>query len=107
MTTRISRFLLHILLDIRVPLCTEPVPYGRLLGFRRDSHGLIGELERRSSVPIVKSVAQYRDSLPADSAAKKILEIDVRAQDLHGLAFTGEQVMKAGRDYTVPMAIVG
>ncbi len=107
MTTRISRFLLHILLDIRAPLCTEPVPYGRLLGFRRDSHGLIGELERRSSVPIVKSVAQYRDSLPADSAAKKILEIDMRAQDLHGLAFTGEQVMKAGRDYTVPMAIVG
>ena len=107
MTTRISRFLLQILLDIREPLCTEPVPYGRLLGFRRDSHGLIGELERRSSVPIVKSVAQYRDSLPADSAAKKILEIDVRAQDLHGLAFTGEQVMKAGRDYTVPMAIVG
>lgn len=107
MTTRISRFLLHILLDIRNLLCTEPVPYGRLLGFRRGSYGLIGELERRSSLPIVKSVAAYRDSLPGDSAARKILEIDVRAQDIHGLAFRGEQVTKAGRDYTMPMVIVG
>mgnify|MGYP003292268439 CR=1 FL=1 len=105
MTTRISRFLLQILLDMS--LCTEPVPYGRLLGFRRDSSKLIGELERRSSVPVVKSVAAYRGSLSDDSVAKKMLETDIRAQDLHGLAFTGEQVVKAGRDYTMPMVIVG
>jgi hypothetical protein len=107
MTTRISRFLLQILLDIDTALCVEPVPYGRLLGFRRDSNKMLGELERRSAVPIVKSVAAYRDSLPEDSAARKILEIDVRAQDIHGLAFRGEQVTKAGRDYTIPMVIVG
>ena len=107
MTTRITRFLSQILLDLEMSLCTEPVPYGRLLGFRRDSSSLLGELERRASVPIVKSVATCRDAFPNASVAKRMLEADVRAQDIHGLAFIGKEVMQAGRDYTMPMVIVG
>lgn len=107
MSTRISRFLLQILLDLDMSLCVEPVPYGRLLGFRKDSSPLLGALERRASVPIVKSLAAYRDRLEARSVARRMLETDIRAQDIHGLAFAGEQVSRAGRDYTMPMVIVG
>ena len=107
MTTRITRFLSQILLDLDMSLCTEPVPYARLLGFRKDSSPLLGALESRASVPVVKSVAAYWDTLTDGSVAKKMLESDIRAQDIHGLAFTGENVMRAGRDYTMPMVIVG
>ncbi len=64
--TRISRVLMHILLDIKkqkafLPDFTRrklPVPYARLLGFRKESSGLIKAIRKNSAIPLITRPAQ-------------------------------------------------
>lgn len=106
-SSRIRRCLFQILLGIREKLCTQPVPYARLLGFKRSCGSLIGEIEKRSQLPIVKSVAHIRDHLTEyDDVFKEILMTDLRAQDLYSLVLSSAQRQSGGRDYTTPMVIV-
>lgn len=56
--TRIFRALLHILLDIKASdvqawLTDEMHYYARLLGFRKDAAGVLSEISRRSTLPLL------------------------------------------------------
>jgi predicted nucleotidyltransferase len=53
--TRISRALLHILLDIKEP--PQEIPYARVLGFRKDSAALLSEIKQKSSIPVLTKPA--------------------------------------------------
>lgn len=61
--TRISRVLMHILLNIRTDLDVEDevhrpyVPYARLLGFRNSSSPLLNRLKKCSTIPIISKPA--------------------------------------------------
>ncbi len=76
--TRVSRVLMHILLDIRTPDFYESslperslfTPYARLLGFCRHALPLLSELKRHSSIPLI--------SKPADAFS----QLDERAREL-------------------------
>ena len=71
--TRISRCLLHILLDDRQTEAEEfrqsgrrpgdPALYGRLLGFRKDRADVLTVLKERSSVPIISKAADAEEIL--------------------------------------------
>lgn len=66
--TRISRMLMHILLDIRKSDYTlwrsrSYLPYARILGFRKDARSLLTYLKKQTSIPLLSN--------PAD--AKKLL----------------------------------
>ena len=55
--TRISRVLLHILLDIHMEDYTfwrshSYIPYARILGFRKSATNLLTQLKRHSSIPL-------------------------------------------------------
>lgn len=66
--SRISRALLHILLDIRKDRMDEYVNDGynyyiKPLGFRRDSSGLLHEIKIRASIPLITKAADHSDIL--------------------------------------------
>lgn len=90
--TRISRVLMHILLDIktreafRPPFCerTLPVPYARLLGFRKSAAPLLSALRKNSSIPIISKLADARGLL--DDHAFELLKQDIYCADVYEAA---------------------
>lgn len=72
--TRISRVLLHILLDItddRIRLYRQLgyAPYARILGFRRESSPLLTAMKERSTVPLITKTADAGNLLSGDEMA--------------------------------------
>ena len=68
--TRIQRALLHMLLHIHnVP---EQIPYARVLGFRKSSASLLGEIKKHSRIPLLTKL----------SDASKVLEENPHSLDL-------------------------
>lgn len=66
--SRISRALLHILLDIKKDRMAEYVKDGynyyiRPLGFKKDSSGLLHEIKHCASVPLISKAADHADIL--------------------------------------------
>lgn len=64
--TRISRCLLHILLNIKkeeMPSSGTPfVPYARILGFRKSAAPLLTAISKNSSIPLLPSLADAKKS---------------------------------------------
>ena len=65
---RISRCLLHILLDITkadmdMGRAMDYVPYARILGFRKGSEPLLSAIKEKSSIPLVSKLADAEDLL--------------------------------------------
>lgn len=72
--TRISRVLLHILLDIRQDSYTywrsrSYVPYARILGFRKESQALLKHLKKHTSIPLLTRAAGAEKILRQPDAA--------------------------------------
>ena len=94
---RISRALLHILLDIRTEDIREYIGSGRHfyirpLGFRRSSSGLMRDLKLNSSVPVISKNADagqvlkefYKAEYRGECApALKMFRTSLRASDLY------------------------
>ena len=63
--TRISRILLHILLDIKTPAFYKNtlaerelfVPYARLLGFKKEASPLLNQIKKCSTIPLLGNLA--------------------------------------------------
>ncbi len=77
--TRISRVLLHLLLDIHAQTTTE-VPYARLLGFRREKSALLKQVRK---IPVITKPADGRSILSDDKDALALYEKDIFAADLY------------------------
>ena len=92
--TRISRVLMHILLDIKTPEAFKSsladrklfVPYARLLGFRQGSEPLLAEIKRNSNVPLLSKMADARFLL--DERALTLLMQDVYCASVYESAVT-------------------
>ena len=84
--TRISRLLLHILLNLKK---TDEkagkeigyIPYLRLLGFKKESSGLLHKINKKTSLPILARTA--KDAAPLTGTASKMFHQDVFASDLY------------------------
>lgn len=81
--TRLSRILMHILLEIKTPDFFSPVfsqrqlfvPYARLLGFKKSASPLLKSIKKSSSVPLLSKPADARCILNEEAFA--MLEQDV------------------------------
>lgn len=88
--TRISRCLLHIMLDIKKvdmerARIMGTVPYARVLGFRKSAEPLLGEIKLHSSIPLVTKPADAEKLLDRD--AYSMLRQDMQcAQIYRGVA---------------------
>lgn len=81
--TRLSRLLLHMLLNIRQDsLRTFPEPcYLRVLGFRKSSAPLLSAIKSQGSLPLLVNLA--RDSKGMPPAALQLLSYDLDASSLY------------------------
>lgn len=97
--TRISRILLHILLDLkqqdsfRQPMAkrTLALPYARLLGFKKAASPLLSAMKKNSSVPMISKLADA--SLLLTEKEYFLLQTDIRCAQIYEAAryhLTGE-----------------
>ncbi len=80
--TRISRTLLHILLNIR-KLPTQgiaPIYYIRVLGFRKDKKKVLNIIKKNSSLPLITKIAAQSN---LDSEGLQMLDQDIYAANLY------------------------
>lgn len=73
--TRISRSLLHILLEItkesvEKQVAMDYVSYARILGFRKDSSELLSRIKECSSIPVLSKLADAQKSLSPEGFAQ-------------------------------------
>lgn len=81
--TRLSRVLMHILLNIRTPEYFKPpfpqrelfVPYARLLGFKKSASPLLSAIKKSSSIPLLSKISNANFLLKDDA-------IDLIHQDI-------------------------
>lgn len=77
--TRIARVLMRILLDMTVQEAalfarTDRVPYLRLLGLKNAAAPVLGEIVRRSGLPVVTGSRPSYEALTGDAAAIALME---------------------------------
>lgn len=72
---------MHMLLHIRkVP---EQIPYARVLGFRRDSSALLGEIKKKSRIPLLTKLPDAPKQLDGNSEAIDLLNETTFASNLY------------------------
>lgn len=84
--TRVSRALLHLILDLRqedILRWKEEgyAPYARILGFRKESASLLKVLKQQSSIPLITKMADAEKRL--SPSAIQMLRQEVRAAHLY------------------------
>lgn len=72
--TRISRVLLHILLDMRADSCRiwrsrSYMPYAKILGFRKESQAVLTHLKKHASLPLLTRAADVKHICAASDSA--------------------------------------
>lgn len=91
--TRISRCLLHILLnitneDMAFGKSLDYVPYARVLGFRKDSTALLSAIKEHSSIPMITKLADAEKIL--DETAYQLLKKDILTSEIYQAAVAGK-----------------
>ena len=107
--TRISRCLLHILLNMtkdEFETCRaeDYISYARVLGFRKDAAPLLTEIKKNSSIPLVTSLADARQTLSGE--ALQMLDRDILRNQIYlgNLALKNQKEMVS--EYRTPIVIV-
>ncbi|MCR4923662.1 MAG: nucleotidyltransferase family protein [Lachnospiraceae bacterium] len=84
--TRISRCLLHILLDIKKEnmelYLKDEHYYARILGLNKNAHELLHTIKEHSLVPIISKLADYKRTILKDEG-KLMIQEDIQAADLY------------------------
>lgn len=107
--TRISRCLLHILLNIKqndyyTGKGIGYAPYIRVLGFRKDSTELLAEMHETATVPIVTKVSEANNIL--DYSTYQIFERDVLASNLFYQRAAHKSKTKPVNEFTHQMVMI-
>ena len=107
--TRISRCLLHILLNMtkeEFETCKSKdyISYARVLGFRKNATPLLTEIKKNSSIPLVTSLADARQTLSPESL--RMLDLDILRNQIYlgNLALKNQTEMV--NEYRTPIVIV-
>lgn len=80
---RVCRSLLHILLDLKADTCNvhKPVPYARILGFKKTAAPLLSEIKKHSDIPLLSKLADAKKSL--DTSSYALLQTDIQAAHIY------------------------
>ena len=106
---RISRCLLHILLDItktdmEMGKAMDYVPYARILGFRKGSEPLFTAIKEKSSIPLISKLADAEALL--EPAAYAMLRQDVLAGEIYQSAVYAGTAKPSVNEYSTPLTIL-
>ncbi|MBQ2803544.1 MAG: nucleotidyltransferase [Lachnospiraceae bacterium] len=107
--TRISRCLLHIMLDMKTDILkgyqeTDYISYARVLGFRRDAQPLLGSIKECASIPLVTKLADTRQTLKAE--ALQMLERDIFMNSIYESVVSLKAKQPMRNEYSTPLVIV-
>lgn len=84
--TRIQRALLHLILQLEKAPFEEqcernPIPYSRILGFRKDSSSLLRAIKKQSSIPLITKPASITKSIAKED--NWVWDMDLKAATLY------------------------
>ncbi|KEZ89712.1 nucleotidyltransferase [Lacrimispora celerecrescens] len=107
--TRISRALLHIALGVttqQVVLGRNAgyAPYARILGFKKTSAGLMGEIKKRGSIPLITKTADAR--LILSGAAWSMLRQDFYCSHIYQTIVQDNYQIKMKNEFTHSVVIL-
>ncbi len=107
--TRIQRILMHILCNIttndhQMLADLNYAPYARVLGFRKDSSEILGVLQKKSSIPIITSVADGAKEL--EDSRLHFFNQDLAASDLYHLIVKQQFGRSIANDFSHPLSIL-
>lgn len=107
--TRISRCLLHIMLDLTDERFEEYkaldyIPYARVLGFKKDSSPLLSEIKKNSEIPLITKLADAKDILSED--ALRMMENELRMNDIYLSAVALKSGANLQNEFSTPIVIV-
>lgn len=107
--TRISRCLLHILLDMKTETMEhyrdiDYIPYARVLGFRRDSTPLLSTIKANSSIPLLTKLADAEQSL--DETAYVMLKDEIRINQIYASVLAQKNRLPMANEFRMPIVIV-
>ena len=108
--SRISRCLLHILLDMRKSEMNRYInelnitPYARILGFRKSSAALLTEISKYASIPLISKLADAQALLSEDVYA--MLKKEILINDIYSCIRASKNKKTMTNEYTTPIVIV-
>ncbi len=103
----IKRAILNIILDITKEdfnSYNKNVPYLRVLGFKKESSHLIGEIENKCSIPLIVNIKNGAKLL--NKKAFKILEKEIQSTDVYMLAKNNYEGCRKDIEYSMPVIVV-
>ena len=107
--TRISRCLLHILLDIKAKdmeqyKAMDYVPYARVLGLRKDAAPLLSAIKEHSSIPLITKLADADHILSSD--ALEMLRKDIQISHIYNMVEAANAITPVRNEYRTPIVII-
>lgn len=108
--SRISRCLLHILLDMRKSELEhyinvlDIIPYARILGFRKSSATLLTEISKASAIPLISKLADAQNIL-SDNAFT-MLRKEILINDIYSSIRASKSKSPMINEYSTPIVIV-
>ena len=107
--TRISRCLMHILLDITERdlesyKLIDFIPYARVLGFRKQAEPLLSEIKCRSKIPLITKVADASGILYSEPW--KMFRNEIKANEIYYSARAIKTCTPAKNEYSTPLVIL-
>ena len=107
--TRISRCLLHILLNEKKSELLEfgeegLIPYARVLGFRKEATPLLSEIKKKSSIPLITKLADAGEELSPSAFA--LLSRDLRRGSIYECIAAEKAGRKVRDERQIPLVIL-
>jgi len=108
--SRISRCLLHIMLNMRKKELDSYInelditPYVRILGFRKASANLLTEISKASSIPMLTKLANAQNILSEEAYEK--LKKEILINDIYTCIRASKNKKPMRNEYSTPIVIV-
>ncbi len=104
---RVCRCLMHILLDIKTHTWDvhQPVPYARVLGFKREAAPLLSAIKTKGTIPLITKVADAHNLLSRD--AYKLLELDIKSAHIYDSVLQHKSGRKSLHEARKQIVILG
>ncbi|MCM1569264.1 MAG: nucleotidyltransferase [Roseburia sp.] len=107
--TRVSRCLIHILLDItkeemRQYISLGDIPYARVLGFRREAQPLLSAIKEKTAIPIITKLADAEKNL--SPKAMELLRADIRRSSIYESTAARKSNRPMRNEFQIPLVII-
>lgn len=107
--SRISRCLLHILLDMKKEefnhyIINDYIYYARILGFRRESAGLLHQIRTHAHIPLISKLADASSLL--DETGYSMLQKDIYASNLYDSVISDKFNTEFVNEYSKQLVIL-